>query len=238
MSIVPLLMLLSCCCYNMDPITYWLFKDHFANGWPIIFVFFIRFILHAPFLIPTHYLCMFHISLCVFWSTLFKAVKMLKVQEIGSRYERVVNLYNRILLFYSIIRETLEPLITFGITAMWNCAILYFWLSISLFKMSVEISVLMAVLGACIIYGFICAMGLLAKANQLSKVCLENCFMRASQSRGFQEKVVMKMVKACRSLNIPCKPLGEIDRRFQIEFIKTLQERVMELLLITVLFPG
>lgn len=226
----PLTLICTFIYFEMDPFNHTsVFGSVKPKPTPLTYL---RLLSLVGFYIPCFYSCCFMISLNIFWITLYTSVSMLSYEH-SLRCKTVVDLYNEVQVAYSMTRSTMEPLISFGISAMWNVSVLFLGVTMYLFlEVSFKVGSLFIVITGALVYGFVCAMGLVAQSNQISKCCLRNCFSRASLGDKMQKRIVMKRIKACRALSIACKPVGQIDRHFQADYVHTIHARVVDIVLI------
>lgn len=199
----------------------------------------IRFILLVGFFDGFRYACAGSIGLCIMWSSFYQNMSILALLEdncVGS----VLTYHNQIVLCYALIHHILEKMISVGTSAV-------FWLlviaiSSVIFFMDVLPNIvaffllLVATSGG---FGFVCALGLVVQSNDKSRVVLKMCSLNAkklkiSENRKHQGKLDEKRAKACIPMNILYRPLGPINKDFQMEYVNTLKDRVMDFLLINI----
>lgn len=170
------------------------------------------------------------------WTTFFKSLPILA----SSNYrdlERIIRYHNKISLCYIKIHSTVEPLIFVGISFMFWLIVLGLTLFIRIEEYLPQFVVFWGIL--CIVsgvYSFVSAMGFVAGSNEMSQKVLHTCSnkIRNCSKSARERKILRKQVLSCRSLQIPYRPLGAIDRAIQMDFVDTMKTRVVDLLVIQI----
>lgn len=236
-SITPLFLLISCFVFHLDPLHH-LLQSKCSNSTACISICKIfRLIVYYSCFGICRYVGLLISGLVILWTTLLKCLIVTSNYSTAD-INLIINSHNEIILCYTLIRELLEPLLSFGIFG-------FFWAIVLSISFVLRFgSRLPRILGSFLFtwtipggYCFICSLGVKVDFNEMSSkvisinwIRMHKCQRRINDT--LKRKVLDKRSKSFRQIKIIFRPLGTINTDFQVDYVNTMKSRVVDLLLI------
>lgn len=182
--------------------------------------------------------CIVITGLGLMWGNCFTSMTILTLCDNTDCVTSLLDYHCKIVLCYAITHQALEKLLAFGSSGIFwllvFCISLVFLLQEILPKIILLFLLVLSLLAG---YCFLCGMGFVASSNYGSELALQACYFQACKNNGndhvrFQRKIERKRAKSYRPLKIPYQPLGPLDKAFQVDYVNTLKDRVVDVILL------